>query len=158
MTGPTFVDETPLADDDPTVPFSVTYNRRLPDGTLEQETEAFEARPKSQVPYVWLLDYFAAGVEGPSEQAAATLRFLNRVLCDDGEHTDRKRFDALIHDPAAAIKGRTLQQVQIYLVGEYERPDPTRARSAGPKRSRSGRSGTGRGSTGSRPATGSTSR
>lgn len=156
---PEFIDDDIDDPDEPPVQFKVTYVRGG-----EKTSEEFAAIPRVQFPYAWLLDYFAAGVQDWSAQSAATLRFLDRVLlATDGpegglDGSSRARFTELIHDPAVAIKGSTLRDVQIYLISQYETPDPTRARSAGPKRSRTGRSRTGSGSTARASARGSTSR
>lgn len=156
---PEFIDDDVDDPDEPPVRFKITYHR-----AGEKTSEAFAAIPRTQFPYAWLLDYFAAGTGDFSDQSAATLTFLDRaLLATDGpeggiEGSSRARFNSLIHDPTAAIKGSTLRDVQIYLIGQYETPDPTRARSAGPKRSRSGRSRTGSGSTARASAKGSTSR
>lgn len=133
--------------DEPPLPFKVTYAV-----AGEKTSDLFHALPKAQVPYAWTLDYFAAGTGDSVDQAAATVLFLNRVLIAD----DRARFDQLVHDPAIAVNGKTLQAIVVYLIGTYNGLDPTRARSAGPKRSHSGRSRTSTGSTATRSATATT--
>lgn len=150
---PTFVD--PAADgfdDAPPVEFHVTY--RGVDG--KPTTETFHALPRGRVPYAWILDYFAAGAH-PVESSNATLTFLRQVLlhetpakpAKDAPPTDRERFERLIRDPDVAIAGKTLRDIQVFLIETYEKPDPTRARSAGQPRSPRGSRTTGRGSGGS---------
>jgi uncharacterized membrane protein YgcG len=141
----------PEGDDTDVEPVPFRINHRDPDGGRADS----DFRALGRIPYAWAAELLASGAYSPAVQCDALLAFFRRVLVDE----DRDRFFKLANDPKVLIQATTLQSTAEILLDRYLGVDPTKARgSGGQRRSRSGRTSTGRGSSGGSRAKASTSR
>jgi hypothetical protein len=141
----------PDGPNDDVEPIAFRINHRDPaGGRADSDFHAI-----ARIPYLWAAELLASGMYAPSVQTDALLAFFRRVIVDE----DRDAFFKLLDDPQVLIQAKTLQSTAEVLLDHYLGVDPTKARrSAGPRKSQSGRSKTGRGSPATSRAKARTSR